>query len=158
MKHARLDKIDMQILKMLQEDGRKTNVNIAKAVGISAPPCLRRVKALEDNGFIKGYHAELDHTALGYSVTLLAQVKLSSHAEKDLAEFVDHIDKSPMVRESYMVAGEMDFILKVVARDWDEYQEFLTKHLTTAPHVTSVKSSLCIRTTKNEPGVPINVE
>jgi len=155
MARVKLDRIDLKILKDLQEDGRMTNVELARRAGISAPPCLRRVRALEDAGYIKSYHAKIDASALGYSVTVFAMVKLTSQAEKDLVEFEARIRELPMVRECHMLAGETDFILKVVAKDWDSYQEFLTKELTAAPNVTSVKSSLAIRSAKDIPGVPV---
>lgn len=153
----KLDKIDRKILQHLQEDGRMTNVDLAKKAGISAPPCLRRVRALEEAGYIQGYHADLDHTAMGYPVTVFAQVKLVSQAEGDLKQFETLIASWPMVRECYMLAGEMDFILKIVAADWDNYQQFLTEKLTSAPNVTSVKSSLAIRPAKIVAGVPVEV-
>lgn len=134
-----------------------TNVELAKRAGISAPPCLRRVRALEDAGYIKGYHADIDASAMGYGVTVFAQVKLASQAEPDLLKFEKLCGSWPLVRECHMLAGETDFVLKIVARDWDAYQQFLTSHLTSAPNVTSVKSSLCIRSAKTEPGVPIEV-
>lgn len=157
MKRVKLDKIDRKILKNLQENGRITNVELAKEAGISAPPCLRRVRALEENGFIKGYHAKVDPTVLGYGVTVFAQVKLVSQAESDLKKFEALINEWEMVRECWMLAGETDFILKIVAVDWDDYQHFLTEKLTAAPNVTSVKSSLAIRASKDEAGVPIEV-
>lgn len=158
MARAKLDKIDRKILKELQEDGRITNVDLAKNVGISAPPCLRRVRALEEMGFIKSYHAKLNAGFLGFPVTVFAMVKLTSQAESDLVEFEKRIKGLPMVRECHMLAGDVDFMLKIVARDWDNYQEFLTHHLTSAPNVTSVKSSLAIRATKESAGIPIEVE
>jgi len=157
MKRVKLDKIDRKILKNLQENGRITNVELAKEAGISAPPCLRRVRALEENGFIKGYHAKVDPTVLGYGVTVFAQVKLVSQAENDLKKFEQLIISWEMVRECWMLAGETDFLLKIVAADWDDYQRFLTEKLTAAPNVTSVKSSLAIRASKDDPGVPIEV-
>lgn len=157
MKRVKLDKIDRKILKNLQDNGRITNVELAKGAGISAPPCLRRVRALEENGFLKGYHAKVDPVALGYSVTIFAQVKLVSQAESDLKKFEQLINSWEMVRECWMLAGETDFLLKIVAHDWDDYQQFLTMHLTAAPNVTSVKSSLAIRASKDAPGVPIDV-
>ncbi len=156
MRGSRLDKIDKKILQNLQENGRMTNVELAKTVGISAPPCLRRVKTLEEQGFIKSYHAKVDRNVLGYSVTVFAMVKLTSQAEKDLVEFENHMRALPMVRECHMLAGDVDFVLKIVAKDWDAYQTFLSKELTSAPNVTSVKSSLCVRYSKEEPGVPID--
>lgn len=158
MRRSKLDKIDKKILRDLQDNGRITNVDLAKNVGISAPPCLRRVRALEDAGYIDSYHAKVDASILGYSVTIFALVKLTSQAEKDLAKFEKQIKEWAMVRECHMLAGDVDFMLKIVAKDWDSYQDFLTHELTAAPNVTSVKSSLAIRSAKDEPGVPIDVE
>lgn len=158
MRRSRLDKIDRKILKNLQEDGRMTNVDLAKAVGISAPPCLRRVRALEEAGYIKSYHAHTNPAILGFGVTVFAMVKLNSQAEADLAGFEKLVGSWPMVRECFMLAGEVDFLLKIVAKDWDHYQDFLTHHLTSAPNVLSVKSSLCVRPSKQEAGVPIDVD
>jgi DNA-binding Lrp family transcriptional regulator len=157
MRRIKLDKIDRKILLHLQQDGRMTNVDLAKQAGISAPPCLRRVRALEEAGYIKSYHAVLDSQAMGYGVTIFAQVKLVSQADGDLKKFESVLQSWPMVREAHMLAGETDFLLKVVAQDWDDYQRFLTEKLTAAPNVTSVKSSLAVHSSKNEPGVPIEL-
>src|SRR5229473_2220230 len=124
MRHVKLDKIDRRILRDLQQDGRMTNVELAHRAGISAPPCLRRVRALEEAGLIRGYHADINAEAL----------------------------------EANMLAGETDFLLKVVAVDWDSYQRFLTTKLTAAPNVSHVKSALAIRTSKYAAGVPIEVD
>ena len=158
MARAKLDKIDRKILKELQDDGRITNVDLAKNVGISAPPCLRRVRALEEIGFIKSYHAKVDASYLGYTVTVFALVKLTSQAETDLKDFEKRINDWEMVRECHMLAGDVDFLLKIVAKDWDNYQEFLTHELTAAPNVTSVKSMLTVRAGKDVPGIPIKVD
>ncbi|MGH1455582.1 MAG: Lrp/AsnC family transcriptional regulator [Alphaproteobacteria bacterium] len=155
MKRPRLDKIDRNILGRLQHDGRVTNVELARYVGISAPPCLRRVRALEEEGYIKSYHAQVNQALMGYGVNVFAMVRLKSQAEEDLKVFEKYIDDLPMVRECYMLAGDVDFMLKIVAKDWDSYQEFLTSSLTSAPNVTSVKSSLSIRSSKSKPGIPI---
>lgn len=157
MKRVKLDKIDRKILKNLQDNGRMTNVDLAREAGISAPPCLRRVRALEESGFIQGYHAQIDPAALGYGVTVFAHVKLLSQAESDLEQFETLIASWEMVRECWMLAGETDFLLKVVAPDWDAYQHFLTEKLTAAPNVTSVKSSLTIRASKEVAGVPVEI-
>ena len=158
MQRVNLDRIDRQILSDLQDDGRITNVNLAKRAGISAPPCLRRVRALEDSGSIKGYHAELDAGALGYSVSVFAHVGLNSQAEADLAAFEEMVRQWPEVRECHMLAGETDFLLKIVAKDWDAYQKFVTEKLTAAPKVANVKSALAIRSAKTMPGVPIAID
>ncbi len=158
MARIKLDKIDRKILKDLQQDGRITNVELAKHVGISAPPCLRRVRALEEAGFIKGYFAKIDPSALGYGITVFAQVKLVSQAEADLRKFEDTCRKWAIVRECHMLSGEVDFLLRIVAKDWDAYQHFLTEQLTAAPNVTSVKTMPLVRSAKEEPGVPIDID
>ena len=154
---VKLDRIDRRILHDLQENGRMTNVELARRAGISAPPCLRRVRALEEAGYINGYHAELDPKLLGFNVTVFAHVGLASQAEADLEAFQAQVQAWPEVRDCHMLAGETDFLLKVVAADWDAYQEFLTTKLTATPNVSQVKSSLSIRTTKAKAGVPIRL-
>ena len=158
MRRVKLDRIDRRILRDLQEDGRITNVELARRAGISAPPCLRRVRALEEAGYVRGYHADINPEALGYGVTVFAQVGLSSQAEADLRQFEELVRTWPLVRECHMLAGETDFLLKVVAEDWDAYQKFLTTQLTAAPSVSHVKSALAIRSGKMLPGVPIDVD
>ena len=153
---ATLDSIDRRLLAELQAEGRVTNVDLARRVGLTAPPCLRRVRALEEDGVIKGYHAELDASRLGFTITVFAMVSLKSQAEEDLRAFENHIKGLPEVRECHMLNGEIDFILKIVSKDLQSFQEFLTSKLTPAPNVASVKTSLTIRTAKNEPGVPLD--
>ncbi|MEL0253191.1 MAG: Lrp/AsnC family transcriptional regulator, partial [Novosphingobium sp.] len=143
-----LDGIDRRLLAELQSEGRVTNVELAQRVGLTAPPCLRRVRALEDAGVIRGYHAELDASKLGFAITVFALVSLKSQAEESLRQFEDHMRTLPEVRECHMLNGEIDFILKIVSRDLQSYQEFLTSKLTPAPNVASVKTSLTIRTAK----------
>jgi DNA-binding Lrp family transcriptional regulator len=157
MARQKLDAIDRQILAELQADGRMTNVELAKRVKITAPPCLRRVRALEKAGYIKDYHAELDAGALGFGVKAFAFVGLASQAESDLKAFEDEVRSWPQVRSCYMLSGEVDFILLCVARDLPEFQAFITEKLTTAKNVASVKTALVIRQSKNEPGIPIEV-
>jgi DNA-binding Lrp family transcriptional regulator len=158
MRRVKLDRIDRRILHDLQADGRMTNVELARRAGISAPPCLRRVRALEKAGLIKGYHAEVNAEALGFAVTVFAQVGLSSQAEPDLRAFEALMASYTEVRECHMLAGEADFLLRIVATDWDAYQRFLTTKLTPAPNVSHVKSALAIRSSKSEPGVPIDAD
>lgn len=151
-----LDAIDRQILRILQSEGRITNVDLATRVGLTPPPCLRRVHALEKAGYIAGFHAQLVPASLGYAITVFALVSLKSQAENDLRAFEDHVAELPEVRECHMLNGEIDFILKIVARDLQEFQAFLTSKLTPAPNVASVKTSLTIRTSKDMPGIPID--
>lgn len=157
IRRLKLDKIDKKILKELQADGRMTNVELAKRAGISAPPCLRRVRALEEAGLIQSYHARLNPQALGYGITIFAHVKLISQAEGDLKAFEQQCQEWPLVRECHMLSGEVDYLLRIVATDWDSYQQFLTGDLTAMANVTSVKTMPLVRTAKQEPGVPVEV-
>ncbi|HEU0221068.1 MAG TPA: Lrp/AsnC family transcriptional regulator [Paracoccaceae bacterium] len=157
MPHIKLDPIDRKILAELQADGRMTNVELSRRVGISAPPCLRRVRALEETGFIEGYHAKVNARELGFEVTVFALVGLSSQAEADLTAFENRARSWPLVRECHMLNGEIDFILKCVAPDLSTFQNFLTSELTAAPKVVSVKTSLVIRCAKDQPGVPFEI-
>lgn len=154
---TRLDAIDRMILAELQADGRMTNVELAKRVGISAPPCLRRVRSLEDAGYIRGYHAEVNARELGFEVQVFAMVGLDSQAEVELSAFEEKCRNWPLVRECHMLNGEVDFILKCAAPDLSSFQSFLTGELLTTPNVASVKTSLVIRGAKDEPGVPFDV-
>jgi DNA-binding Lrp family transcriptional regulator len=155
MAQISFDAIDRRILSELQDDGRMTNVDLAAKVGLTAPPCLRRVRALEEDGVIHGYHAALNATRLGYTITVFAMVSLKSQAESDLRAFEEHVATLEPVRECHMLNGEIDFILKIVAHDLQEFQAFLTTSLTPAPNVAGVKTSLTIRTSKSVPGVPV---
>jgi len=151
-----MDAIDRKILGILQREGRITNVELAERVGLTAPPCLRRVHHLENAGLIRGYHADLAAAELGYGITVFALVSLKSQAESDLRAFEQHVAALPEVRECHMLNGEIDFILKIVAHDLQGFQSFLTSHLTPAPNVASVKTSLTIRTSKDLAGIPID--
>jgi DNA-binding Lrp family transcriptional regulator len=155
MIRRRLDNIDTLILEKLQAEGRITNVDLAAHAGITAPPCLRRVRALEETGFIKGYHADISPEAMGFSISVFAMVRLKSQAEEDLQAFEKHISGLPEVRECHMLNGEIDFILKIVSTDLQAFQKLLTTQITSAPNVASVKTSLTIRTSKWQPGVPV---
>ncbi|MCZ6605966.1 MAG: Lrp/AsnC family transcriptional regulator [Alphaproteobacteria bacterium] len=151
---VKLDKIDLHILRDLQNDGRMTNVELARRAGISAPPCLRRVRALQAGGFVRGIHADLDPEALGYEVVFLALVGLDSQSEDVLTSFEELVAAWPEVRECHMVRGGGDFLLKLVARNTAHENELTTK-LTGAQHVTNVQTFQVIRSSKNDPGVPV---
>jgi DNA-binding Lrp family transcriptional regulator len=150
-----LDAIDWKILKELQADGRITNVELARRVGISAPPCLRRVRALEEGGIIRGYRALLDEKALGLDLTAFVFVGLSSQAEADLVAFETLVRRWQIVRECDLASGEHDFILKCVAPDLRAFQNFVIEDLTKTPNVDSVRTALVLRRIKDEAGVPI---
>ena len=153
----KLDNIDLLILNELQVNGKISNVELANLVNISPPSCLRRVKVLEDAQYIKGYNADINAELVGFKVTVFAYVGLESQAENDLQIFENYISIFPEVRECHMLIGEVDFLLKIVAKDWDDFQQFLTGKLTQAPKVSNVKTSLNIRSNKRLPGVPLDV-
>jgi len=158
MDHHKLDSIDLRILSELQNNGRITNVELSRRAKITAPPCLRRMRALEKAGYIRGYHADLDPKHLGYEVSAFVYVGLASQAEADLRRFEEQVRNWPEVRECFMLSGEVDFLLKCVAKDLSSFQSFITNTLTAAKNVASVKSSLVIHATKREPGVPVEAK
>ena len=157
MRRVRLDKIDLKILHGLQEDGRITNVALAERAGISAPPCLRRVRALEEAGYIRGYHADVDGERIGFEVTFYALVGLDNQSDAVLTAFEEALGQWPEVRECHMARGPHDFVLKIVAENTAHENE-LTRRLTAAPHVARVQTIQVIRTSKWRPGVPIDPE
>jgi DNA-binding Lrp family transcriptional regulator len=152
-----LDEIDLKILSEIQADGRITNVELARRVGISPPPCLRRVRTLEEAGYIQGYRGLLDPRLLGFDVTVFASVHLSSQADSDLRAFEDFVRAEPLVRECWMLSGDVDFILKCVAPDMATFQDFVT-HLTAAPNVRNVRTSLVLHNSKNDAAVPLELK
>jgi DNA-binding Lrp family transcriptional regulator len=151
---ADLDAVDRHILSELQADGRMTNVELARRVGLSAPPCLRRVRRLEEQGVIRGYHADLDPHILGWQITFFALVGLETQKEAVLSAFERMVTSWPEVRECHMIRGGGDFMLRLVARD-TQHENELTSRLTEAPHVLRVQTMPTIRTAQDLSGVPI---
>lgn len=147
---ADLDAIDMKILRELQDDGRMTNVELSRRVGISAPPCLRRVKKLEDAGIIRGYRALINAPALGYDLVAFCMVGLVHQSDSNLKEFASQTVSWPIVREAWMVSGDSDFLLHCVAKDLATFQDFVIENLTAAPNVDTVRTMLTIRQVKDE--------
>lgn len=150
-----LDSIDWAILKELQEDGSITNVELARRVGLSAPPCLRRVRALEKAGIIKSYRAILDPKPLGYEIVCFAMVQLAAQGKQDLAAFEQRIRDWSAVRECWTLSGDIDFILKCVAPNLTAFQTFVLD-LTALPNVRNVRTALSLDLVKDEPLVPID--
>ena len=158
MEHHKLDSIDLRILAELQADGRITNVELSRRAKITAPPCLRRMRALEKAGYIQGYHADLEARMLGFEVIGFAFVGLASQHDNDLKQFEERVRAWPAVRECHMLSGEVDFILKCVAKDLSAFQTFITETLTAEKNVASVKTALVIHASKAEPGVPLEIK
>ncbi|MGO4571293.1 Lrp/AsnC family transcriptional regulator [Microvirga sp. 2TAF3] len=154
---GRLDSIDWAILKELQADGSITNVELARRVGLSAPPCLRRVRALEAAGVIKAYRAMLDPKALGFEIVCFAMVQLDIQGKKELNEFEQCIKDWTMVRECWTLSGDIDFIMKCVAPNLAAFQGFVSD-LTSLPNVRNVRTALTLDLIKDEPLVPIGDE
>jgi DNA-binding Lrp family transcriptional regulator len=152
---TKLDKVDAIILSNMQEDGRMTNIELSRRAGISAPPCLRRVKNLENQNIIMGYNAVLNAQLLGFNIVVYAEVALTSQNDADLRSFEEQVQQWPMVRECHMITGGADFLLKIVAKDFDEYQGFLSNELTTFSKVSQVKTRMVVRSSKNLSGVPV---
>ena len=148
-----LDAIDRRILAELQDDGRMTNVELAHRAGISAPPCLRRVRRLEEAGVIRGYHADTDPQRLGWEITFFVIVGLESQKEAVLSGFEQMVADWPEVRECHMIRGGGDFLLRLVARD-TAHENVLTQKLTGSPHVSRVQTLQTIRTSRYQTGVP----
>jgi DNA-binding Lrp family transcriptional regulator len=148
---ADLDAIDWKILKQLQDNGRITNVELAERVGISAPPCLRRVRKLEESGVIQGYRAILNGSILGQDIVAFCMIRLHRQSDADLKSFAEKTQNWILVRRAWMVSGESDFLLHCVASDLSTFQNFVIEELTSTPNVDSVRTSLTIRSVKNEP-------
>jgi DNA-binding Lrp family transcriptional regulator len=149
-----LDQTDWKILRELQDDARITNVELARRVGISPPPCLRRVRAMEESGIITGYRTLVDIKALGYDVVAFAFVGLVGQSEQDLQAFGRKVAGWPIVRECHILSGDIDFLLKCVTRDLSSFQSFVVDELTAAENVDHVRTALTIRSLKDEAGLP----
>ncbi|SRR5579883_3134955 len=154
--HSQLDATDWAILKQLQDDGRITNVKLAEQVNLSAPPCLRRVRALEEQGIIKGYRAILDSQILGYEVTCFVMIQLESQARGELAAFRRSIKEWVLVRECWELSGDIDFILKCVATDLKAFQTFV-QDITALPNIRHIRTAVTLGVVKDEPIVPVAI-
>ena len=142
---ADLDRVDIKILRELQGDGRMTNVELAERVGISAPPCLRRVRRLEQHGIIEGYHAMLNAPNLGYDLVAFCMVGLKHQSEAKLKAFSQATGDWPIVRQAWMTSGETDFLLHCVSENLMQFQDFVIDVLTSNIHVDTVRTMLTIR-------------
>ncbi|NTZ90660.1 Lrp/AsnC family transcriptional regulator [Agrobacterium tumefaciens] len=143
-----LDAIDLKILRELQRDGRMTNVELAERVGISAPPCLRRVRKLEEAGVIEGYHAMLNAPKLGFDLVAFCMVGLKRQSDSNLKAFAAATAGWSLVRQAWMVSGESDFLLHCIARNLTEFQDFVIEVLTADENVDTVRTMLTIRQVK----------
>lgn len=151
-----LDKLDRRILAVLQEDGRIQNVDLARRVGLSPSPCLRRVRLLEEAGVIERYVALLDAGKVGAGFTVFARVWLTGQDEETVNRFVEAIRSFPEVLECYLMAGDCDFLLRVVVADLDAYRRFQMEHLNRIKGVQSVKTEIPMQKIKQSWELPLN--
>ena len=156
MRTMKLDRINKKILSDLQNNGRLSNVELAANAGISPPPCLRRLRMLEEEGYIRGYFADLEPNMLGYEAEYFALVGLESQALDRLKAFEATVSSWPEVRECHMIRGGGDFLLRVVARN-NSHENTLTQRLTSTKDVLRVTTFPVVQTAKRLPGVPIQI-
>ncbi len=152
---SKLDDIDLSILSNLQKNGRMTNVELATRAGISAPPCLRRLKSLETSGIIRGYYADIDTSVVGYNFEALCFVSLVRQSASCMKEFVDKIQDMKQIRSCLATTGEFDFILRIVAHDFASYEEFLSQNLSNIDNIGQIKTYVIMKCNKDEKGVPL---
>ena len=149
------DQIDLKILDALQKDGRISNADLADKVGLSASPCLRRVRTLEEQGVISGYRADLDPVQLGLTILAFVEVRISRHGEGTALVFREAMMKERLVVGCYMVTGSYDFLLKVVARDLESYKAFTLETLLSMPDVQDIRTSIVLDLIKNTAELPL---
>jgi len=150
-----LDEVDVQLLSLLQQDGRITNADLAKKVGLSPPSVLQRVRVLEKAGLIKGYFGLLDPEKLGLRITALAMISLSLHQEQPIERFRRSINEIPEVLECYHVSGEFDFLLKIVVKDIRAYEMLIRERLSKIKGIQQIKTSFVLATTKHTTQIPL---
>lgn len=150
-----LDDFDRKILAALQEDGRLSNVDLAEKVGLSPSPCLRRVKRLEQEGYIRGYRAVLDRRKLGLDLTVYVEIKVEKHSAENAALHQKLLEEIPEVVAAHMVSGEPDFVAEVVVPDLASYERLLTERLLTLPMVKDIRSNFVLRQAKIDAPLPL---
>jgi Lrp/AsnC family transcriptional regulator, leucine-responsive regulatory protein len=157
MPDFQLDSIDWKILGLLQGDARVSNVELAKAIGLSPSPCLNRVRALEEAGYISRYVTLLDALRVGLKVSVFIQVTLERQIESALERFENAIRSRPEVMECYLMTGDADYLIRVVVADIQVLEEFILKFLTKLPGVGNIKSSFALKQVKYQTALPLPV-
>ncbi len=152
---AKLDALDVRILETLQGNGKLTNVELAKIVGLSPSPCLARVRALEERGLISHYVALLDPEKLGGLMSVFIQVRLERQAVRELGVFEDAMTSFPEVMECYLMTGEADYMLRVIVPNLGALQEFIVERLSRIEGVANIRSSFALKQVKYKTAYPI---
>jgi Lrp/AsnC family leucine-responsive transcriptional regulator len=155
MPKTKLDAIDVKIVSLLQKDGKMTSQELEEQVGLSASPCARRVRNLEQSGVIKGYAALVDETEIGLSVSAFASVKLTRQHEDDLDRFAKAVSRWPEVVDCYLMTGQRDYLMRVLVRDLAEYETFLKQKLTRLDGISSIETSFALTQVKRSTYLPI---
>lgn len=155
MPNSKLDVIDRKILRAIQQDARVSNLELAKTVGLSPTPCLRRVRRLESDGVIAGYAAVLDQRRVGLPVSVFAQVRMDSHDNDTLARFEETVRAWPEILECYLMTGARDYLLRIVVEDVAAYERFIKEKLTRIPGIGSIESSFALNQIKHVSALPI---
>ena len=150
-----LKEIDKRILMHLQNNARLSNVDLSHKISLSQSPCLRRVKKLEDDGIIKGYVTLLDQSSVGIPISVFVNVSLEKQVETALELFEKSIKSRPEVMECYLMTGDADYLLRVVAKDLEAYERFLLDHLTRITCVSSIKSSFALKQVIYKTALPL---
>ncbi|MEP3436453.1 MAG: Lrp/AsnC family transcriptional regulator [Hoeflea sp.] len=151
-----LDSLDIAILQELQKEGRISNAALAERIGLSASACSRRLDMLEKTGVIKGYHARVSHKALDYTMIAIVHISLSGQFAKTLAEFESAVKLCPNVLVCYLMSGEYDYVLRIAARDLEDYERIHRDWLSALPHVVKINSSFALREIIDRPNVGVN--
>lgn len=151
-----LDEFDLKILAALQRDSARTSAELSEIVHLSPSQCSRRKAALEQAGFVQSYHARLDARKLGHALQAITRVNLRDHGEKIAEDFATFLKRHGVVREAFSVSGDADYILKIHARDLDDFADFIHRQLLPHPQVAQVRSDIVLMTLKDDEGVPLD--
>jgi Lrp/AsnC family transcriptional regulator, leucine-responsive regulatory protein len=149
-----LDQTDRRILALLQEDGRRSNVEVADLVALSPSPCLRRIKRLESEGIIQGYRAVIDREAIGLSLTVFIEITVEKHSRENAQALHQRLEKLPEVISCHMISGAADFIAEIVVPDLKAYERLLTEELLALPMVGGIRSNFSLRRVKSDAPLP----
>lgn len=153
---SKLDPIDRKILRALQADAKTTVSELAQHVGLSPSPCARRVRLLEKSGVIKGYAAILDQRKVGLPISAFASIKLERQREEDLDRFAEAVSRWPEVMDCYLMTGQRDYLMRIVASDLEAYERFLKDKLTRLDNVASIETSFALGQVKRAEILPLN--
>ena len=158
MSEHKLDKIDLKILRLLQENSKITNLDLSKQIGLSPAPTLERVKKLETSGIIQSYHAKVDASAIGLNVKTFVLVSLAWQKENSLDNFMKKVQKIDEITECYIITGDGDFLLKIVCKDLPTYEQLLFKTLSQIDEIERLKTLMTLSKVKKDKVLPFNYE